>query len=77
MRARNASRLLIQDMVLPDNRAGWRHAAQDINMLVLQGGMERTLAQWERLLESAGLHIIKVWKESEFVESIIEVGLKE
>lgn len=44
-------------------------------MVLLSPALERTESQWKKLVESAGLKIVKIWnddKVSEGSESIIE-----
>jgi G:T-mismatch repair DNA endonuclease (very short patch repair protein) len=44
-------------------------------MMTLHGGAERTESQWQRLLQSAGLRIVKVWhceEKDEGSEAVIE-----
>jgi SAM-dependent methyltransferase len=48
-------RLFVCEQVVSD-QPGWDHAKLlDIDMLAVFGGRERTLAEWERLLDAAGL----------------------
>ena len=70
------SRLLIDDIVLPDQGASAKHAAIDMLMYLMPGGIERTLGAWEALLDSAGLRILKVWGDESTAEPVIEAALK-
>ncbi|KAI7777518.1 hypothetical protein LA080_003467 [Diaporthe eres] len=79
------SRLLIADAVVPD-RCGEDSDglinALDLNLLVMFNSKERSLKQWEELLESVEgrrLEIVKVWGsgQSEGQEALLEVKLKE
>jgi O-methyltransferase domain len=60
------SRILISDMALPepvtakDTHAVWL----DLMMLTI-GGKERTKRDWETLVESAGLKLVKLWQTPE------------
>ncbi len=60
------SRILISDMALPepvtreDSHAIWL----DLMMLTI-GGKERTKKDWEALVESAGLKLMKLWQTPE------------
>lgn len=67
------SKLLINDIVLPDVGATRFATQSDINMMALLAAMERSEAQWRRLLERAGLQVIKIWHGTP--ESVIEVEL--
>ena len=64
------SRLLINDIVLPDKGAARFATQSDINMLALLAAMERSEAQWRQLLEQAGLKIMEIWQGNP--ESVIE-----
>ena len=70
------SRLLIDDIVLPDQGASPRHSAIDMAMFLMPGGIERTLGAWKELLDSAGLQILKTWSDENSAEPIIEAELK-
>ncbi|WP_199848164.1 methyltransferase [Streptomyces dysideae] len=54
------SRLLIVEHVLPENAGAGAAGLLDLHMLVLLGGQERTLPQWESLLDRAGFHLVSV-----------------
>ena len=68
------SKVIINDIVLPDQGATRFAAQSDINMMTLLAAMERSETQWRRLLEQAGLEVIKVWPGAG--ESVIEATLK-
>lgn len=67
------SKVLINDIVLPDSGASRFATTSDINMLALLAAMERSEAQWRKLLETAGLQVIKIWQGNP--ESVIEAEL--
>ncbi|PQE06880.1 Trichodiene oxygenase protein [Rutstroemia sp. NJR-2017a BVV2] len=52
--------ILIDEIVLPERDATTQGAQHDIEVMICVGGIERTKAQWERLLNSAGLKILEV-----------------
>ena len=64
------SKLLINDIVLPDKGATWFATISDIHMMSVLGAMERSEAQWQQMLESVGLKNIKIWLG--VPESVIE-----
>lgn len=66
------SKLLINENVLPPTGAQWEATALDIMMLTLLASRERTQANWESLLQKAGLKIVKIWTVANGVESLIE-----
>lgn len=55
------SRLLINEIVLPNVGCASGPACVDITMMTLLAGMERSRRQWEELLGSVGLKVISVW----------------
>ena len=70
------SKLVIQDLILPDHGADLRQASLDITMYFMPEGIERTLGQWKDLLDSVGLQINRIWSEPSGIESVIEAELK-
>lgn len=64
------SKILINDVVLPEKGAGRFPTQSDMTMLTLLAAMERTEAHWRTLLEKAGLKDIKIWYGDP--ESVIE-----
>ena len=55
------SRILIDDMVLPNAGVHWQATQQDLTMMAALGSKERTREQWESLIESAGLKILETY----------------
>jgi demethylsterigmatocystin 6-O-methyltransferase len=51
------SRILIDDVVLPDTGANWQTTMADISMMIALGGKERTVKQWNSLADSVGLRV--------------------
>ncbi|KAH0594139.1 hypothetical protein MHUMG1_07978 [Metarhizium humberi] len=67
------SKLLIHDMVIPERGASTFHAMRDMAMMAFNGGMERTEAQWRKLLGSAGFEVVRVWLPAqEDADGIVE-----
>lgn len=54
------SLILIDDMVLPDSYVHWQATQLDLTMMIALASMERTKEQWYKLLDSAGLKIVKI-----------------
>ncbi|KAL0764402.1 hypothetical protein CaCOL14_013037 [Colletotrichum acutatum] len=69
------SKLLINENVIPSIGADWQATALDMMMMTLFSSRERTEEQWRKLLEPAGLKIVKIWSAGEGVESLIECEL--
>lgn len=54
------ARLLLVEMVIPPGNESSTGKLLDINMLVMQGGFERTQAEHEALLRAAGFKLAKI-----------------
>lgn len=54
------SRILIDDMVLPNEKVHWQATQMDLMMMAALGSKERTNQQWEELIDAAGLKILKI-----------------
>ena len=74
MRGHPHSKLLICEIVLPDQYPEPAKVIRDITMLLI-GGQERNLFQWNALLTKAGFKILKVHGVGGENSSIIEVVL--
>ncbi|KAI9705281.1 MAG: hypothetical protein M1820_005280 [Bogoriella megaspora] len=72
----NYSRILIEEVVVPAKGAGAAIAGLDIAMMLMLGGMERTAKQWKKLLDDAGLEIVKIWEQRGNPASVIEAKIK-
>ena len=57
---RPAGRVVLVEMVLPEDNRPSPAQAMDLNMLVLLGGRERTEAEYRRLLQEAGFRLERV-----------------
>lgn len=53
------SRILIEEMVLPNSGVDWAATHTDLTMMASFAANERTQDQWEKLFDSAGLMIEK------------------
>ena len=56
------SKLLIHELILPNTGAAEIQARYDLVMMTFNGGMERSKAQWSKLLEEAGFVNITFWE---------------
>ncbi len=54
------SRILIDEVVLPNANTHWNAAMQDISMMILFAGKERTEKQWKSLVKESGLRIVEI-----------------
>ena len=71
------SKLLIHEMILPEQGASALHVILDLTMMTFNSGMERTGKQWKVLLESAGFEVLKVWTPEEDADGILEAVVRE
>jgi hypothetical protein len=55
------SKLIIGDVVMPNTGAKEFPSRMDIAMMVFNAGMERSKAQWRKLLTEAGFSNIEVF----------------
>lgn len=69
---RGYSRLLINELVVPDQGATWSTTSMDWLMLALGAVKERTEMDWRVMVEAAGLKISGVWTKEQGTESLIE-----
>ncbi|KAI8950393.1 putative O-methyltransferase [Xylaria longipes] len=69
------SRLLIVDMVLPPTGVSSIQAVMDVGMMANVGAYERTEAMWTKLVNDAGLKIIKIWQDGRRNECLVEAEL--
>lgn len=68
------SKVLINENVIPDTDPYWEATSLDLIMMMI-GACERSERQWNALLESVGLRIVKIWTAQKGVESLIECEL--
>lgn len=54
------ARVLLLEMLMPDSPGAHPAKLLDIEMLVMTGGRERTLAEYERLLDAAGMRLVRM-----------------
>ncbi|CAO1603070.1 MAG: hypothetical protein LQ349_002951 [Xanthoria aureola] len=68
------SKILINDIVIPATGTSYIQAGLDC--LVLQASAnERTEAMWTKVIEDAGLKLVKIWPDGRKYESVIEAQL--
>ena len=69
------SKLLINDMVIPNESAHWISTSLDLVMMATFPTCERTEKQWRALIASVGLKVVKIWTFEEGHPSLIEAEL--
>ena len=71
------SKILINQWIVPTQRATSFMTHQDLNMMATFSAMERTEQQTRDLLEGAGLRIVRIWRPDDMEsECIIEAVTK-
>ncbi|KAL4734483.1 S-adenosyl-L-methionine-dependent methyltransferase [Aspergillus similis] len=65
------SRTIIDEVVIPACGVPWQAATQSILLTTALAGTERTLPQWEKLLEAAGLKILNIFTYDLNMQSVI------
>jgi hypothetical protein len=58
------SRALIHEMIMPTSRAAMRQVTKDFNMMTLLSAPERSPQSWERIVDQAGLQLVKMYSPS-------------
>ena len=56
------SKLILNEIVLPDKGAPLQMALWDMQMMVMVGGRERTEREWRQLLGCVGLEVVGIWQ---------------
>lgn len=69
------SKILINELVVPDQGASWSVTSMDWLMLALGAVKERTEKDWCTMIEQAGLKITGIWTKEQGSESLIECEL--
>ena len=69
------SKILINELVIPDENASLFTTRSDINMMAMLASMERSEQQWRELLGGVGLRIVEIWTKEIDSERIIECVL--
>ncbi|KAF2178899.1 S-adenosyl-L-methionine-dependent methyltransferase [Zopfia rhizophila CBS 207.26] len=65
------SRIVVDEVVVPDVGVPWQVAYMDMTMISSLGGIERTRTEWENLMDRAGLKIVEVHKYDYKMQSAI------
>lgn len=69
------SRLLVHDVIIDDFMPSVQSVRQDLGLMCLFAGRERTKAQMKALLESVGLTVVETYKAGPEKWSITEARL--
>jgi hypothetical protein len=66
------SKLLVGNIILPDENVPLRQSGLDLAMLCMHSGSQRGEAEWRALLGEAGFVVREVWKPDGDGDGIIE-----
>lgn len=69
------SKLLIKDGMLPNKGAPFTLAGMDLGIMYCLAGRERTEAEWQSLLASAGLRVEAIFTHDRSDDGVIECVL--
>ncbi|EED22504.1 O-methyltransferase, putative [Talaromyces stipitatus ATCC 10500] len=69
------SKLLINENVVPDQKADWQITGLDLMLMTLASARERRESEWHQLLTDAGFMIVHIWSHINGGESLIECQL--
>ncbi|KAL8725286.1 MAG: hypothetical protein Q9181_006468 [Wetmoreana brouardii] len=69
------SKILINELVVPDQSASWSVTSMDWLMLALGAVKERTEKDWRTMVEQVGLKVTGMWTKEQGSESLIECEL--
>lgn len=71
------SKLLICDLAMPPVGAKLFQAFSDMAMLTSMSSKDRTEERWIRLLRSANLEIVRIWRHEAASDCVMEAELAE
>ena len=72
---RGYSKVLLNEIAVPERGAGWPVTSMDWLMMALGAMRERSMREWEAILGRAGLKVSKVFTYEMSAESLIEAEL--
>ena len=70
------SKLIINDVILPDSGCHWQHATYDIIMMSSFAGCLRSENDYKQLLGECGLEIEKFWYPPGVGDGVVEAVRK-
>jgi demethylsterigmatocystin 6-O-methyltransferase len=69
------SRLMIDEMVLPERGTPWRATQLDMLMTCIQAAKERSHAEWIELLDEAGFKILSIRKYTQQLDDCVIIAV--
>ena len=68
------SRILLDDIVIPEEKAGWFETSLDLLMMQVHSAQERREREWMGLVDGVGgLRVRRIWDLEGAVDKIIEI----
>ncbi|KUJ13139.1 S-adenosyl-L-methionine-dependent methyltransferase [Mollisia scopiformis] len=68
------SRILLNEIVVPETNAGWFETSVDLLMMEVHSAQERREAEWKSLVDAVGgLRVKQIWNVEGAVEKLIEI----
>ncbi|KAL4983290.1 O-methyltransferase-domain-containing protein [Aspergillus falconensis] len=72
---RTNSRLLIEEIIVPESNSGIEEGWMDMIMMTL-GAKQRTLEEWRGVLGTAGMEVVRVYRVDGICHGLIEARVK-
>ncbi|KAL2068852.1 hypothetical protein VTL71DRAFT_15190 [Oculimacula yallundae] len=70
------SKIVLNELVIPDQNAGWFETSVDVLMMHVHSAQERREREWRELIGRVdGLKIVKIWDVEGAVEKVIEIDV--
>ncbi len=68
------SRILLNEIVIPEEKAGWFETSVDLLMMQVHSAQERREREWMGLVDAVGgLRVRQIWNVEGAVEKVIEI----
>ncbi|OTB05750.1 hypothetical protein M426DRAFT_319428 [Hypoxylon sp. CI-4A] len=69
------SKVLVHEVMVESVRPSPRTTTSDLTMLACGSSAERTVKEWDALISTAGMKVVKIWKQPAAIEGVIEAEL--
>ncbi|OTA61194.1 S-adenosyl-L-methionine-dependent methyltransferase [Hypoxylon sp. EC38] len=69
------SKLLVHESMIEDIKPSLRTTTSDLTMLACVTAAERTMKEWQDLIATAGLKVVRIWKLTTAIDGVIEAEL--
>ena len=68
--------MLIHEIVVRDDEPSVLNTTSDMHMMMVLSAAECTEGQWRRIMDEAGLAVVRIWESKGRGESIIEAVVR-